>query len=76
MDTIIELLGFAALGHLVADFLANQFSRLPAKPFHCDMCMTFWISIVPYIALYGFRGILYASLSAIISNTLYKYTTL
>lgn len=76
MDIFIDIIGFAALGHLVVDFLSTQFSRLPQKPFHCDMCMTFWISIVPHIALYGFRGILFSALSAIIANQIYKYNSL
>ena len=68
---ILYILGIAALGHLGAD-LASQFDRLPNKPFKCNMCLTFWMSIVPSIALYGYRGILISAIAAITSETIYR----
>jgi len=73
MNSIIEIIGFAALGHLVTDFITHfDLPELPDKPFRCDMCMTFWISIVPMMVLHGFQGILWASISAVVANYIYK----
>lgn len=72
MELIISILGAAGLGHLAADFLA-QFDRLPEKPCKCNMCMTFWISLVPFILLNGGQGIFAAGLAAIVSELYFKY---
>lgn len=69
---IINILGMAGLGHLVADFL-NQIEKLPQKPFKCNMCMTFWLSVLPFIFLYGWTGILYSALASIVSEIYFKY---
>ncbi len=68
---ILNILGAAALGHLGADFL-QQFNRLPAKPFKCNMCLTFWLNIGVFIFLYGMPGVWYAALAAIGSELIYK----
>lgn len=70
---ILTLIGFAALGHLAADFL-NQFEKLPMKPFKCNACLTYWTSLIPLIFLYEWYGILYAGIAAIISEIIYKNT--
>tara|TARA_R110000868_G_C10382045_1_gene719466 strand:+ start:143 stop:370 length:228 start_codon:yes stop_codon:yes gene_type:complete len=73
MNTIIEILGFACLGHLLTDFIVSlDLQELPEKPFKCDMCVTFWLSIAPLMFLHGFTGILYASISAVVANYIYK----
>jgi len=68
---ILEILGFAALGHLGADFL-ERFEWLPSKPFKCNMCFSTWISIGPFLALYGLKGILVAAITGITSEAIYK----
>jgi hypothetical protein len=72
MDLIFNILGAAALGHLGADFL-NRYEWLPQKPFKCNMCLSFWLSITPFIFLYSGYGIWYAALSGIISELYFKY---
>ena len=67
MELIINILGAAALGHLVADF-NQQFTWMPDKPMKCNQCATFWLSFVPFIFLSGWVGILHAALAAIISE--------
>lgn len=74
MNSIIEILGFAAIGHLTTDFISSfELPRLPDKPFRCDMCMTFWIALIPMIVLHGFHGILMAGISSILANYIYKW---
>lgn len=72
MELIISILGAAGLGHLGADFL-ERFTWLPDKPFKCNLCLTFWINVIPFIFLYGYEGIFYVGLASIISELYYKY---
>lgn len=71
MELLIQMVGWACLGHLGADFL-QQFESLWDKPFKCNMCLTAWSSLIPFIFIYGWSGILYAAISAIISEIIYK----
>ena len=71
MEIILSILGAAGLGHMAADFL-TQFDRLPDKPCKCNMCMTFWISVLPFIFLSGGVGVFYAALASIISELYLK----
>lgn len=71
MELLISILGAAGLGHLAADFF-SQFERLPDKPMKCNMCMTFWLNVGPFIFLYGWRGVLYAALASIVSELYLK----
>lgn len=74
MNSIIEILGFAAIGHLTTDFISSfNLPELPDKPFRCDMCMAYWISIIPMMVAYGFEGILYSAISAVLANYIYKW---
>jgi len=71
MELIINIIGAACFGHLAADFL-TRFEWLPSKPFKCNMCLTFWLSIIPFMFLYDVWGILVASIAAITSELIYK----
>ncbi len=74
-DLILQIIGFACLGHLVTDFISHfDLPELPNKPFRCDMCMTYWIAIIPMCVQFGPRGILYAAISSIVANIIFKYT--
>ena len=68
---ILHILGFAALANLGADFF-SQFDRLPNKPFKCNMCLGFWLSIVPFIGLYGGEAPLVSAITGVLSETLYR----
>lgn len=68
---ILNILGAAALGHLGAEFF-SQFDWMPDKPMKCNMCLTFWLNVGPFIFLYGYEGILYAALASIISELYLK----
>lgn len=69
---LLNILGMAALGHLAAD-LAEHIDRLPQKPFKCNMCMTFWLSILPFVYIYGWNGLMMAAVASIVSELIYKY---
>lgn len=70
---ILELIGYAALGTLAADFFATlDLPEIPNKPFKCDMCMGFWISIIPLTICYGLIGVLYAATSGVLADVLFR----
>ncbi len=73
-NIIIQIIGFACIGHIVTDFISHwNLPKLPDKPFRCDMCMTYWISIIPLIVQFGLIGILYAAISSVTANIIFKY---
>ena len=72
MMIIIDIIRGAALGFLGAEFL-TQFDRLPDKPFKCNLCLTFWLTIAPFILLYGYHGIFMSALASIISEWMYRH---
>lgn len=71
MELIIVILGCASLGHMGADVL-SKFDWLWDQPFKCNMCLTFWMCIVPLMVEYGVEGILIAALSSIVSELIFK----
>jgi hypothetical protein len=71
MELILMILGAAGLGHMAADF-NQRFKWMPDKPMKCNMCMTFWLNVGPFIFLSGYEGILYAALASIISELYLK----
>ena len=71
MELILSILGAAALGHLAADFF-TQFNWMPDKPMKCNMCASFWLSIGPFLYIYGYEGLLFAALAGIISELYLK----
>ena len=74
IDLLIQIVGFACLGHLVTDFISHfDLKELPDKPFRCDMCMAYWISIIPLMVQFGPKGILYAAISSVIANIIFKH---
>tara|TARA_R110000772_G_scaffold66166_1_gene147517 strand:+ start:636 stop:860 length:225 start_codon:yes stop_codon:yes gene_type:complete len=71
MELILSILGAAGLGHLAAEFF-SQWEWMPDKPMKCNMCITFWLNVGPFIFLYGYEGVLYAALASIISELYLK----
>ena len=75
MNEILMIIGFSCIGHLVVDFISNfptlYISKI--KPFNCEQCFTFWLSVGFLTITFGPVGILYAAISGIISNLIYKY---
>lgn len=70
---VIEILGMACFGHMVVDFTQSlDIPILNKKPFSCDMCMTFWLSLGFYIAEFGAFGVPLASISAILADLIFR----
>jgi hypothetical protein len=67
---IISIIGLACLANLAVD--VGQHFNLPEKPFRCDMCMGFWISVLPLTLLYGFKGFCSAGIVAVLANIIFK----
>lgn len=67
---IISIIGLACIANLIVD-MATHFD-LPEKPFQCDQCMGFWISVGPLTYQYGFTGFCAAGIVAILANTIFK----
>lgn len=74
IHVVLQIIGFACLGHIMADFL-NNFEKLPDRPFKCNMCLSFWISLVPFIFIYEGNGILYAATASIVSELIFRKLT-
>ena len=71
---LLQIIGFASLAHIVVDFIEYlDISWIPEKPFKCDLCMGFWISVVPLTIEYGMVGVLLAAISGVCANIIYKY---
>ena len=78
MNEIIQIIGFACIGNLIVDFIANStwmplYRLSQIKPFNCEKCFTFWLSVGFLTFTFGPVGILYAAISGVISNFIYKY---
>lgn len=74
LQLILMIIGAACIGHLAADLL-NGFEKLPSKPFKCNMCMTYWLNLVPFIFIYGGYGFFYLAIASILSELIYKQLT-
>jgi len=62
------------LQHLIVDFIdsLDTTESLPQKPFKCEMCMGFWISLFPFVIQYGTTGFLMAPIVGILSDVIYR----
>ena len=67
---ILQILGFACLAHLFADM--SQHFELPMKPWQCNMCMGWWLSIGPFVYLYGVDAVPLSAITAITSEIIYR----
>jgi hypothetical protein len=71
---VLSILGFACLGHMAVDFIytLDKSDWLPHKPFKCDMCLTFWLSIWPAVAIYQAEGLFVSAVSAIVADFIFR----
>ena len=71
---IFDLLALACLAHLVVDFIVTVDKKdvLQMKPFKCDMCMGFYISVVPLFVTNGLYGIAYAAAVGVLADLIYR----
>jgi hypothetical protein len=70
MDTIILLLGIASLNTLLINHDLYKKHVPNRKPFICALCMGFWLPLGALIFKYGSEGILYAAITAIVTELL------
>jgi hypothetical protein len=74
IDIILQIIGFGSLGFLATEFISHfNLPELPDKPFRCELCLTYWLSIIPLMVQFGFKGILYAAISSIVANIIFKF---
>lgn len=71
---IFNLIALACLTHLVVDFIVTIDTKdlLQMKPFKCDMCMGFWLSVVPLVYVNGLIGIPYAAAVGVMADLIYR----
>jgi len=68
---IYDIIGFAALAHLMANFF-EDLGILQFKPFNCNMCLAFWLALVPSFVFYEGYGILVAAMAGVTSELIYR----
>lgn len=70
MEILILLLGIACLNILVINHDWYQKWKPNRKPFTCALCMGFWLPIGALIFKYSWEGVLYAAITAVITEFL------
>jgi len=66
MELIIQILGIASLILCLINHDVWRDLNWTRKPFSCALCMGWWLSLVPAYLIWGWWGIPYAALIAII----------
>lgn len=71
---ILQLLGWACIAHLYVDLVSTVDTRntLPQKPFKCDLCMGFYLSVLPLLYTNGLVGILYAAIVGVTADFIFR----
>lgn len=70
---LLELLGYASLIHIIVDFISNlDLPEIPNKPFKCDLCMGYWLSVLPLVVTHGARGILLAGIVGVVADLIFR----
>ena len=68
METLILLLGIACLNTLAINHDWYKAVNWKQKPFTCALCMGFWLPLGALIFKYGWEGVLYASITAVLTE--------
>ena len=71
---IFNLIAWACLAHLVVDLIVTIDTEdvLPNKPFKCDMCVGFWVSVIPMVIYNGWIGFCYAAVIGVLTDLIYR----
>ena len=71
---IFELIGWACLAHIAVDFLSylDEDDMIYEKPFKCDLCMGYWLSVLPLVVGYGSYGFLYAGIVGVLADLIFR----
>lgn len=77
-NLFIMILGFASIANLLADFVESidKKNDVPRKPFKCEKCLAYWISIIPLMYSFGWMGILYAAITSMAAAFIFKNISL
>jgi hypothetical protein len=67
---IFSIIGFAALAHLMVEFF--QHLEINTKPWSCNLCFGFWLSLLPMVIMYGGDGFLAAAMTGVTSEVIYR----
>jgi hypothetical protein len=74
MNLIILILGLACMAHLLVDFLQEiDYPIIHRKPFSCDLCMGFWVSIPFLCALEGWYGIPLSAITGVLADVIFRW---
>jgi len=68
---IFNIIGLAAFSHLAVEFFTSHL-EINTKPFSCNLCMGFWVSLFPLVIQYGNDGFLAAALTGVTSEAIYS----
>ena len=69
---ILQLIGWASLAHILIDLIEELNIKVPNKPFKCNLCLGYWISVIPLTIQYGLSGIVYAAISGVLSEVIFR----
>jgi hypothetical protein len=67
MSHTFEIIGLASAGVIL---VRNWTYRLKVKPFTCELCLAFWLSVIYFHSL---EGVLFSFASAMIAAILNRY---
>ena len=70
MEYILDIIGFACFGHMAVEFFTHM--GFTQKPFGCNLCLSFWVSLFPLVIMYGNYGFLLAAITGVTSEAIYK----
>lgn len=75
INAFIMILGFASIANLLADFFTSidKENKVPMKPYKCEKCLAYWISIIPMMVSFGWAGILYAAITSMAAAFIFKH---
>ena len=73
MTTLITILGLACFAHLLVDFLQElDIQFFQQKPFNCELCMGFWLSIGILCGMHGWIGVPMAAITGVLADVIYR----
>ena len=67
MSHTFEIIGLASMGVIL---VRNWTYRLKVKPFTCELCLAFWLSVIYF---HSFEGVLFSFAAAMTAAILNRY---
>lgn len=73
MNTIIEILGIAALGFIFSSVVTPQLPQLfKRKPLTCESCLSWWLGIGYFYSQYNLAAVIPAAICYVIASIIWK----